>query len=74
MAVVGMMKDEAGRKIIEEFVRLRAKPYSYIFSILIFSLSNVRDKKKHISHNSSPSSKLTISTISIYLCYKDYSH
>ena len=50
MAVVGMMKDEAGRKIIEEFVRLRAKPYSYIFSILIFSLSNVRDKTKtHLS-------------------------
>ena len=50
MAVVGMMKDEAGRKIIEEFAQFRAKPYSYIFSILIFSLSNVRDKTKtHLS-------------------------
>ena len=27
--VVGMMKDEAGRKIIEESVRLGAKLYSY---------------------------------------------
>ena len=27
--VIGMMKDEAGGKIIEEFVGLRAKLYSY---------------------------------------------
>ena len=27
--VIGMMKDEAGEKIIEEYVRLRAKLYGY---------------------------------------------
>ena len=27
--VIGMMKDEAGRKIIQEFVGLRAKQYSF---------------------------------------------
>ena len=28
--VIGMMKDEAGGKIIQEFVGLRAKQYSFI--------------------------------------------
>ena len=28
--VIGIMKDELGRKIMKEFVRLRAKTYSYL--------------------------------------------
>ena len=30
--VIGLMKDELGRKIMKEFVRLRAKTYSYLIN------------------------------------------
>ena len=54
--VIGMMKDEAGGKIIQEFVGLRAKQYS--FKMWLDSSEHKRCKgvrkkavKKHITHD-----------------------
>ena len=38
--VIGLMKDELGRKIVRKFVGLRAKTYSY----LIDDSSNIKQK------------------------------